>query len=131
MPSITNKSASTPETMLGKKGFGGTENIASFFPTWTAMEAPKKCQNEMENSRNVRAPHSATRQNLNESFVSMEIIGIRKPATRCSLVARKVRSVRAGSRREGNQNLLRSSFKRIAALNALARAQNLFRAFWL
>jgi hypothetical protein len=71
MPNMTSKSASKAETMLGKKGFGGTDNIASFFSTWTAMEAPKKCQNEMQNRRNVITPHSATRQNRNEGFVSM------------------------------------------------------------
>jgi hypothetical protein len=114
-----------------RKDLGGTENVASFFPTWTAMEAPKKCQNEMENSRNVSAPHSATRQNRDESFVSMEIIGIRKPATRCSLVARKVRSVRAGSRRKGNQNLFRRSFKRVAGLNGVAGAKKRLRVFCL
>jgi hypothetical protein len=71
------------------------DGTASIVParSWTAMEAPKKCQNEMENSRNVSAPHSTTRQNLNESFVSM--VKIRKSAARYSLRAREGRSVPA------------------------------------
>jgi hypothetical protein len=47
------------------------------------------------------------------------------------LVARKVRSVPAGSRRKGNQNLFRRSFKRVARLNRVASAKKRLRVFRL